>query len=220
MSGFWQGGNVETLIFRTKSDVSFRTGKKWVFKTTNSYVYQESDRVKSDEDLLSMNFIYFNPERRIYPFALGIINTDFARDINLRYNFGIGGTYQILRKKEHWLKLAINAGYEQTDFASSDFNRPEFNGTSSISTLRATFWVNGKYELLKKKLVFGHESYFQPSLEQSNNFRWQADLSLEMPVWEFLNVKINYLHIHESVVVEEQKKEDRLLTIGFTLNTQ
>ncbi|MEO1099056.1 MAG: hypothetical protein AAFX57_15090, partial [Bacteroidota bacterium] len=41
LTGFLQGGNVQTLIFRAKSDVSYKPWKKWVFKTKNSYVYQE-----------------------------------------------------------------------------------------------------------------------------------------------------------------------------------
>ena len=31
--GFWQDGNVESLIFRAKTDISVRPWKKWVFKS-------------------------------------------------------------------------------------------------------------------------------------------------------------------------------------------
>ena len=47
LTGFWQGGNVETLIFRAKSDLSLKLHEKWVFKTKNSYVYQEFGKDKS-----------------------------------------------------------------------------------------------------------------------------------------------------------------------------
>ena len=73
--------------------------------------------------------------------------------------------------------------------------------------------------MFKKKVIVNHEFYFQPSLEQSNNFRWQADAGLELPIWEFLNFKINYLHTFESVVIENQKREDNILTFGFTLKS-
>ena len=58
LTGFYQGGNVETLIFRAKSDLSFKPLKKWVFKTKNSYVYQEFGKEKADEDILSLNFLH------------------------------------------------------------------------------------------------------------------------------------------------------------------
>ena len=99
LTGFYQGGNVETLIFRAKSDLSFKPLKKWVFKTKNSYVYQEFGKEKADEDILSLNFLYFNPERKIYPLLLGFVSTNFRREINLRYLLGAGVTYQILNKK-------------------------------------------------------------------------------------------------------------------------
>ena len=57
LTGFWQGGNVETLIFRAKSNLSFKPSKKLVFKTQNSYVYQAFGKEKADEDILSLNFL-------------------------------------------------------------------------------------------------------------------------------------------------------------------
>lgn len=219
LTGFYQGGNVETLIFRAKSDLSFKPLKKWVFKTKNSYVYQEFGKKKADEDILSLNFLYFNPERKIYPLLLGFVSTNFRREINLRYLLGAGVTYQILNKKNNWLKLAISSEYEQTDFGKGNFNLSEYNGNKSLNTFRGTIWVNGKYHLFKKKVIVNHEFYFQPSLVQSNNFRWQADAGLELPIWEFLNFKINYLHTFESVVIENQKREDNILTFGFTLKS-
>ena len=217
LTGFWQGGNVETLIFRAKSEVSFKPLKKWVFKTKNSFVYQEFGKEKADEDILSLNFLYFNPERKIYPFVLGFISTNFRREIDVRSLFGVGVTYQVINKKNHWLKLSLSSEYEQTHFSKTLFNRSEYNGNRSINTFRSTIWVNGKYHLFEKKLILNHESYFQPSLEQGNNFRWQADFGLELPVWKFLNFKVNYLHTFESIVIEDQKQEDQYLTFGITL---
>ena len=219
ITGFYQGGNVETLIFRAKTDFSFKPWKKWVFKNQNSYVYQEFGKEKADEDILSLNFLYLNPERKIYPFALAFVSTNFRREIHLRYLLGAGATIQILNKKKDWLKFSLSSEYEHTDFYKADFNHTDYNGDHIINTLRATIWANGKYHLFKDKIIISHESYFQPSLEASNNYRWQADIGFELPVWKFLNFKINYRHTFESIVIENQKKEDRFLTLGFTLKS-
>lgn len=219
ITGFYQGGNVETLIFRAKTDLSFKPWKNWVFKNQNSYVYQAFDKKKADEDLLSLNFLYLNPERKIYPFVLGFVSTNFRREIDLRYLLGAGATFQILNKKNDWLKLSISSEYEQTNFSETNFNYSMYDGSKSINTFRSTIWVNGKYHVLKKKIILNHEIYFQPSLERSNNFRWQADVGFELPVWKHLNFKINYRHTFESIVIENQKQEDRFLTFGFTLKS-
>lgn len=219
LTGFFQGGNVETIIFRAKSDISFKPFKNWVFKTQNSYVYQEFGKQKADEDILSLNFLYLNPERKLYPLLLGFVSTNFRREIDLRSLLGAGVTYQVLKKKKDWLKVALTSEYEQTRFKKTNFNTVAYNGSKNINTFRATIWANGKYYLFKNKLVFTHEVYYQPSLEKANNYRWQTDFGLELPLWKFLNFRINYLRTFESIVIENQKQEDSMLTFGFTLKS-
>ncbi|NVJ88700.1 MAG: DUF481 domain-containing protein [Flavobacteriaceae bacterium] len=218
LTGFLQRGNVETLIFRASSDVSFKPFNNAVFKTKNSYVYQEFGKVKADEDILSLNFLYLNPQKKIYPLILGFISTNYRREIDLRYLFGAGVTFNLLKSsKKDWLKVSLTTEYENTNFKQTNFNLTNYNGDPTINTMRGTIWVNGKYTLFKGKLILTHESYFQPSLEQSDNYRWQADINLELPIWKFLNFKINYLHTFESIVIAGQKEVDKFLTFGLTL---
>lgn len=219
LTGFWQAGNVETLIFRAKTDVSFVPLKNLVFKTQNSYVYQAFGGDKADEDFLSLNFLYLNPDKRLYPLVLGFVSTNFRREIDLRYLFGAGITYQILKSDKNWLKLSVTSEYEHTNFTKTNFNIAVYNGREIINTMRSTIWLNGKYHLFKKKLIITHETYIQPSLSESNNYRWQADVGLELPVWKYLNFKVNYLHTFESLVIANQKQQDKFLTFGFTLKS-
>lgn len=219
ITGLYQGGNVETLIFRTKTDFSFVPFKNWVYKNQNSYIYQEFGKEKADEDILSLNFLYLNPKRKIYPFVLGFFSTNYRREIDYRYLFGAGATIQLFSKNDNWLKMSLSSEYEQTEFSETNFNFSKYDGKGSIHTFRGTLWVHGKYHLIKNKIILTHESYFQPSLEDSDNYRWQGDFSLELPVWKFLNLKVNYRHTFESIVIEDQHQEDRFLTLGFTLKS-
>lgn len=219
LTGFWQGGNVETLIFRAKSGVTYKPWKKWVLKTQNSYVYQEFGKEKADADFLSLNFLYFNPEKKVYPQILGFLSTNFRREISSRSLIGAGVTWRAHKKNKDWLKLSLTSEYEQTNFKNTNFNIDAYDSNNEINTFRGTVWVNGKYYLFKDKVVVSHESYIQPSLEESNNYRWQADFGIEFPIWKFLNFKINYLHTFESIVVEGQKREDQFLTFGLTLKS-
>lgn len=219
ITGFWQEGNVETLIFRAKTDISLVPFKNLVFKTQNSYVYQAFGRDKADEDFLSLNFLYLNPDRKLYPLVLGIASSNFRREINARYLFGVGITYQVVNTYKNWLKLSLTSEYEQTYFTETRFNIVNYNGQENINTLRGTLWLNGKYHLFKKKVVITHITYVQPSLQESDNYRWQADIGLEFPVWKYLSFKVNYLHTFESLVIEGQKEQDQFLTFGFTLKS-
>ena len=219
ITGIWQAGNVETFIFRAKTDVSVTPWKNLVFKTQNSYVYQAFGGDKADEDILSVNFLYLNPQKKIYPLILGFVSTNFRREIDLRYLFGAGFTYQVIETANSWLKVSLTSEYEHTNFTKTNFNLTEFNGQETINTMRGTIWLNGKYQLFKKKIILTHESYYQPSLQQGNNYRWQADVGIELPVWKYLNFKLNYLHTFESLVIQNQKQQDKFLTFGFTLKS-
>ncbi|KGE85839.1 MAG: DUF481 domain-containing protein [Phaeodactylibacter xiamenensis] len=217
LSGIFQGGNVQTVIFRANSDLSYKLWEKWVFKTQNSFVYQEFGKQKADEDILSLNFLYFNPRKKIYPLLLGFVSTNFRRQIDVRTLLGGGVTFQLLKNDGNWLKIALSSEYEQTEFNNDTFNRAAYNGTQSIDTFRGTIWIKGKYHLFKRKLIVGHESYYQPSLERGDNYRWRVDLGLEIPLTKYLNFRTNFLHTFESIVIEGQRQEDSLLTFGFTV---
>jgi len=219
LSGLWQAGNVETLIFRTRADFSTKLWGTTVFKTQNSYLYQAFGGTKADEDFLSLNFLYFNPKRKVYPLVLGFISSNFRREINGRYLLGGGVSYEAFKKDNSWLKFSLTSEYELTRFKQSNFNFDEYDGRDIIETWRATIWMNGKYYLFKKKMIFTHEMYFQPSVLKSNNFRWSADLGLEFPVWKYVNFKMNYLYTSERVVIEGQKQSDQFLTFGFTIKS-
>ena len=67
LSGLYQGGNVETISFRAKKELTWKPFEKWVYKNTNSYIYQEFGGDKADEDILSLNILYYNTEKRFYP---------------------------------------------------------------------------------------------------------------------------------------------------------
>jgi hypothetical protein len=150
---------------------------------------------------------------------LGFVSTNFRREIDIRYLFGGGLSFQILNDKTNWIKISLSTEYERTNYNKTNFTRPEYNGNSTINTWRGTIWLNGKYHLFKKKLILNHESYFQPSFQDYKNYRWQADISAELPIWKYLNFKISYLHTSESLVIENQKQEDKFLSFGFTLKS-
>ncbi|MGM0745948.1 DUF481 domain-containing protein [Rhodohalobacter sp.] len=73
--------------------------------------------------------------------------------------------------------------------------------------------------MVTDRVIISHESYIQPSFQERNNFRWRADIGLEMPVWKFLNFRINYLQSYESIVIENDQQQDKILTFGFTLKS-
>lgn len=217
LSGFFQSGNVETTILRAKSNIVVKPLARWSFQNENSYVYQEFGKQKADTDVLSLNFVRYNMTKKITPFVLSFFSTNFRRQIDYRYLVGVGGTYNVLDSNHHLFKLSLSSEYERTNFLNSDFNVQSYDGVSKVTTFRGTLWLYGKHSWFQKKVILSHETYFQPSLQERDNFRWQTDVTLEFPIWKYLSVTVNYRHAYEGIVIQNEKQQDDFLTFGLEL---
>lgn len=217
LTGAWQKGNVEMFAMRGKADISFSPTRKLVFKTQNAYLFQSFFKKKADEDILSRNFVYWNPQARIYPFAMAFVSTNFRRNIDFRYFAGAGATWQIIHHKAHTLKLALSAIYEETNFKKTTFNDLAYNGQEKINIWRATAWLFGKHHFAHHKIILHYDAYLQPSFEKSNNLRWQVDAGIDFPIHKNFNFTTNFLYTYEGIVVSGNKQEDSILTFGVVI---
>lgn len=219
LSGNAQRGNVEVLNLRGKLDFTFAPSRVVVFKSQNSSLYQEFYSTKADNDLFSRNYLYIRPDRRVYPFAIGYVSANFRRKIDRRYFVGAGGTVHLLNTRPHVLKLSASAVYEATRFSSADFNNDAYDGSRRIALWRATVWLGGWYSF-HNRLRFYYDAFYQPALANACNYRWQADLGLDVPLWRGLAFTALYTYTHENVVVNPIRQDDSILTAGVSFNLQ
>lgn len=157
--------------------------------------------------------------KKVYPLALGFISTNYRREIEIRYLLGAGASFRAVNNKRNRLEFSITSEFERTRFRSTVFNRTQYNGESYISTVRGTFWMKGRYVMLKDKIILIHESYYQPSLLERDNYRWRADIGVEFFMMKNFYFKVNYLQTFESVVMVNQKRRDKFLTVGFSVSS-
>ncbi len=220
ITGNWQTGNILILTQRGKADFLYSPFKNRniVFKSQNTYLYQEIKNIKVDDFLNSRNFIYFNPHKRIYPFLRLYISENFRLAIDFRYLLGAGITWQVIKKPTHLVKLSGSLAYEQTDFSKNTYNESLYNGFDHINTTRAIMRLYGKHDILPKKLNFHYDVYIQPSVEWADNYRGSAEFGLDIPMWKGLNFTTSYVYGYENIVVTGVKQEDTILTFGFSYN--
>ncbi|MBV6443290.1 MAG: DUF481 domain-containing protein [Haliscomenobacteraceae bacterium CHB4] len=218
LGGNLQSGNLKAAAVRLKADLSLAPSPQWAFKTQNSYRYQEFFERKADNDFYSRNFFYLWQHRRVYPFAMTFVSTNFRRKIDFRYFAGIGATWQIVRRPRHTVKAALSGVHESTRFAGSVYNYPEYDGSDNVDTWRATWWLFGKHLLTGRHLRLYYETFVQPSVQRGNNFRWQIETGLEWPVWKGLSFTVSYIFTHENVVIRNITPDDGLLTFGIAFN--
>ncbi len=218
LSGNAQQGNVEVLSLRGKLDFMVAPTRAWVFKSQNSSLYQEFYSAKADNDLFSRNYLYFRPDRRVYPFAIGYVSANFRRKIDRRFFVGAGGTVQLLATRQHRLKVAAGAVYEATRFTASDFNDDTYDGSRTIALWRATAWIGGWHYLPGNRLRLYYDAFYQPAFARARNYRWQADVAVDVPLWRGLVLTALYTYTFEEVVVAKIRQDDSILTVGLSYN--
>ena len=218
ITGNYQQGNVEVLNIKSKLDFTFSPHKNWVIKSQNSSLYQAFYSVEADNDIFSRNYLYYNPQHKVYPFAIAYISTNYRRKIDKRYFAGAGVTYQVINTKKNVLKLSASAVYEATKFTNSLYNYAEYNGNKNINIWRGTLYVGGWSYLLEKHIRLYYDAYWQPAFNNSNNYRTQVDIGIDFPIWKGFSFNALYAFTHENVVIEKVKQEDKILTFGVAYN--
>jgi Protein of unknown function, DUF481 len=216
ITGAWQQGNIDLLTLRGRFEMVSNGLKPWVFKTQNTLLYQEFGGRKADNDLNSRNYLYFHPQKKVYPFAMAYISTNYRRRISSRWFAGGGATWQAVNRQNTVLKLSASMVYEQTRFKTNAFNEPAYNGSSEINLWRATGYFSGIHHLFQKHLRLYYTVYCQPGFDDAPNLRWQLDAGIDLPVWKGLNATVVYAYSFEEVVPVAVKQVDRILTFGIS----
>ena len=215
ISGAWQQGNVELFTLRSRLELVSNGTKSLVFKTQNNSLYQSFGSNKADNDISSRNYLYYQPQARMYPFAMVYLQTNYRRQISNRWFGGAGGTWQFVRSAKSNLKLSGSIVYEETRFKRPEYNEAAYNGNSQIALWRATAYLAGWHQLFEKRLRIYYSAYWQPGISQIHNFRSQIDAGFELPLWKGLNATVVYSFTHEEVVPVLVKQNDRILTFGL-----
>jgi len=215
-SGVYQKGNVELLALRARLDLSAMPAPNWVLKSQNVSLYQAFFNNKADNDLFSRNFLYFSPNRRLYPYAIAFVSGNFRRKIRWRYFTGLGLTWQALRAPGHVVKLSGNVVYEETLFAVDAFNQERYNGSRKLRFWRASAYLSGQHALAQGKFRLYYDAYWMPALSEANNHRTQIDAGLELALWRGLAFNVTYGRQFEGVVPVGVRARDAWLLFGLS----
>jgi hypothetical protein len=216
IAGVYQKGNVNYLSLRARLEASSRITDKLVVKTQNSSLYQEFSGFRADNNVNNRNFVYFNPEARLYPFAMSFIATDFRRKINRRFFGGAGLTGQLINREKHVLKISLSTVYETTRFQSDNFNLDIYDGREKINLWRTGAYLFGLHRLSEHSVQIHYEAYWQPGIENTDNYRVFADVGIDIKAWKNLSLGIVYYYSYERVVVDTVLKQDELWLIALS----
>ena len=214
--GSYQTGNVELLRVINQLDFSFNVSSHVVFKTQNDHLYQEILSKKADSDLVSKNYLYYKPHRKLYPYVISFIASNYRRDLDVRIFGGLGVTYQLLQKPQDVIKLSSNLLYEKSRYTRNDFNYSEFNGSKEIEAFWSTVYLNGFHSLNESTIRWIYEIYYQQSLQDQINYRIHASTGIDIKVVKGLSIQSRIIYSQENVIVVSNQQKDLLWIWGLT----
>lgn len=216
LTGNFQQGNVNILTIRSRLDFTWSPVKHIVFKSQNSSLYQEFSSVKADNDIFSRNYFYFDPQHKIYPFAIAYISSNYRRKIDSRVFSGAGLTWQLVDKNFHVLKISASTVYEVNRFNGTIFNYDKYNGDNRVDLWRGTVYLAGWNYFFNNKLRLYYDAYWQPAFNDAHNYRIQFDIGFDFLLYKGLNFSTLYTFTHENVIISQVKEDDKILTFGLS----
>ena len=216
LTGNYQKGNVELLTLLSRNEFLIRPFPSWALKTQISSLYTKFSNTQIDNNIFSRNVLYYKPERLLYYYISAFVSTNYRRKIKFRYFIASGPAWQAIQSKAFVVKLSVALVYESTLFTDTVFNQPTYNGKERISLWRTHYYVGGWAYALNNRLRINYEFYWQPAFSNSKNYRIQSEIGLTYPLWKGLAFNTVYSFSHENIVVENIKKDDRILTFGLS----
>ena len=208
-------GNVARTLLLNRLELA-HANQKWGVSTRNDYQYGRTRYVLTESDVISYNFLYLHPLRRVYPYIMGLLETNLRRQIDFRYQVGPGVSWNVLNRKGSLLKLSITGTYEHTRYGGMVFDEERFNGSNIIETWRLTGRVYGKH-VFKNKMRLSYEFWWQQSLQAGVNYRYHTEDALEFPVTKHVAFRMAFRYSFENIELQGLKPFDLYWTYGLTV---
>lgn len=215
-SGSLLEGNVSRLLLVNRLDLNY-AGQQWGYSNRTDYQYGEKNRSLSENDLVAYNFFYYQPAKKIYPFIMTIVETNYRRKILFRYQAGPGITYTLVKKPISLLRASFSATYEHTRFKEHQFENLADTSSNTIATYRITPRIYGVHALWKGKLNIVYELWLQQSIEHAANYRFFLEQGWEVPLIKHLDLKTTIRYTYENVRLKGLKAYDLFWVFGIII---
>ncbi|MFN8277002.1 MAG: DUF481 domain-containing protein [Chitinophagales bacterium] len=208
-------GNVDRMIITPEANVAHVSKSKlWGFSARERYTFGTFGKYHTENDLLLRNFIYFIPEKRVYPYVMAWFQTHERQRLLFRYQIGPGVTVVPLRRSGQIIKLSATATYEQNWYKEDslvflgDYTRKQYG------TFRATVRLFGSHWAVKKVLWLYYEVLFQQSLTNINNWRIFAEGGVNAQLPKGFSMRTYVSYEYQQVHVKSEKPNDLILNVG------
>lgn len=216
LTGNIQTGNFERLQFINQVNVVLNSkNQKWNFTSRNLYLYQTVFGNKSQDDYLGRHFAAYQINSKTDVFAAFFIEQYFIKRIDLHTQFGLGTRYTILQNNRAFVQLGLMGSYSDKKYVGANFTDFDNDGNSTIQGVFISPILNSKISIIPKRIYFDFLGWFQQDISETQNWRFNLESSLLIPLYKGLNMKFSFNNFYEHINIEGTKANDIFLTYGL-----
>ena len=216
-SGSLLDGNVSRFLLVNRLEVAYAQ-PSWGMSTRNDYQYGTTRHIKTENDFVSYNFLYATPLKKLYPYVMGLVETNFRRKIRFRYQIGPGVSYNLSAKGNNLIRVAVNSTYEHTRFGGTKFENVPDSLSNIINVWRVTGRLFVRQHVFENKLRLICEFWWQQSVSDNRNYRFYNEEILELPLNKNFSFRTGLRYTYETVRLKGLKPYDLFWTFGLTLS--
>lgn len=188
----------------------------WNNRTVMVYQYGKVGPNKRENDFLAYDIFKIAPEKKVFPFLVAGIESTRTRDIDFRWFLGAGGGIHLVEKESMAAEFTLSVFYEQTAYGNFVLSDTSIIMSDQEDTWRFSPRLKGFFQLKDNGLRFEYEGWFQPSFKTFDDYRSFGNFALLFPTVKNLYLRIAWITIYESVVLEGRPTSDSNLSFGLT----
>lgn len=189
---------------------------QWGLSTRTDYQYGRTFKRQTEDDWVSYNFLYLKPMAKVYPYVMGLAETNLRRLIDFRYQVGPGITWNAHRSEKSILKLSLTGTYENTNFNGSSYNEASYDGKEVVDTWRVTGRFFGKLTL--RNIRLSGEFWWQQSVVDATNYRFHTEEAVEWPITKKIALRTVLRYSYERIAIVSLKNYDLFFTYGLSIS--
>jgi hypothetical protein len=217
VNGSLLAGNVSRFILMNKLELAFAQ-PLWGMSSRNEYQFGTAARRKTENDFISYNFLYLYPLRKVYPYMMALVETNYRKRIRFRYQLGPGVSYSLLAEKNSLVRLSMTGTYEHTRFDGTQFSNLRDTQSNIIKVCRITGRLFTRHHLFEGRMKIIAEFWWQQSVSDARNHRFYNEEVVEFPVSEHISFRTGFRYTYENVRLKELKPHDLFWTFGFSIS--
>ncbi len=199
------GSNV--LLSKSNKNIGFR------FKSITFHQWLLGNNF--DEDYYPNLVFFVKPLAKISPYTIARYEQSKRRGLDHREMIGAGISFLFEKQALHTFRLSTNLMYEMTTFTADNVSLIGNLSDKQRKIWRITGFLNAQHRFLKDNLHLNYEIWFQPTINNFNDFRGQIDLNLDNRLSKSLFLRMKLFYFYESVLPSNLKNGDLRASFGF-----